>query len=70
MADTSRDALLSAAWILTRHVEQPGSTAGRSDTSGPSASQVVEVTSTREAVGRLITEYLSSPARISSGFPS
>jgi len=75
MANISHDAVLSAAWMLMRRAREADSATDRSDTSAPFTNHTAEVTLggqayTKEAVRRLIADYLQTPAHISSTFPS
>lgn len=78
MANISRDAVLSAAWMLMRRSNEAASAdtaMDRSDTSGSFAEQASENTHvgqayTKEVVKKLITAYLYTPTHISSPFHS
>ena len=70
MSNISRDAVLSAAWMLMRRATEAGS-ADRSDTSGQIAGNTQGGQAyTREAVKKVIAAYLDTPTHITSPFHS
>ena len=74
MSNISRDAVLSAAWMLMRRARETGSATDRSNTSEPGANQATEIklggqAHTKEAVRKLISAYLDTPTHLSTTFP-
>jgi hypothetical protein len=71
MADIRHDAVLSAAWILTRRAQQwdPPTSRGEAYSQVPKSGQGSQ-TSTKEMVSKLIAAYLDTPTQLSSNLCS